>query len=478
MTSSTTAAAGPTAAPEHEVGGQGLALAVIASWMLLVGIDATIMNVALPDMQAPLHFKTADLAWVLNGYTLAFGGLLLLGGRLGDIMGRRNAFVAGVVIFTVASAVGGAATTGWMLIAARIVQGAGAALAGPSTMALLMTTFPGASRARALAVYSAVGGAGASVGLIAGGVLTDFASWRWVLFANVPIGLVMAILTPRLVKTPPRNPAVRLDIVGAVLGTLGVGGLTYAFIRAASAGWGERWVVASFVATGVLLVLFLIVELRVKDPVTPIHLFGDRRRNGAFLATLFLTAAMFSPFFLLTQFQEGVFGFSPLRLGLAFLPMTAGQFGAIRLVPKLLPKYGPLPLLGGGITLIVIGMAWLTQLSVDSGYWSGVFAPLLLIGIGGGICFPTLNMSILQKVEMKDSAAASGLLQTLQWVGGTIGLAVFVTIFGNALRADSTGNATHALAHGVATAFLAAAVCAAGALVAALISFRGRRATA
>ncbi|MFB8174238.1 MFS transporter [Kitasatospora purpeofusca] len=478
--SSTADTAQPLSHAEPQQERTGITLAVIVSFMLLVGVDSTIVNMALPHVQDSLHFSTASLSWVLNAYTLAFGGLLLLGGRLGDVFGRRSVFTAGVLVFTAASLLGGLAASSWWLLAARAGQGVGAALAAPSTMALIATNFEGNARAKALAVYSAVMGAGASVGLIIGGVLTDAVSWRWVLFVNVPLGVGVALLAPRYVKQPGRNPGGGFDILGALTSTIGMVSLVYAFIKAASDGWSDGTTRISFVVAAVFLALFLVVETRVAKPLTPMHLFKNRTIAGAFLSTLFLTAAMFSVLFLLSQYLQEVADLSPTKAGLAFLPMTLAQFGSVRLVPKLLPTLGHRRVLLIGSTLLTVGMAWLTRIDVDSNYFAAVFGPLLLIGTGVGISFPTLNMSILSRVQPAESGSASGMLQAIQWMGGSLGLAVWVTVFGAAGRdaaahhtaATAEARADYVMAGGVSAAFVAAGISAALGLLVVALTFR------
>jgi EmrB/QacA subfamily drug resistance transporter len=469
---SATAPAAGQSSSQAAAGHPSVTLAVIVSFMLLIGIDSTIVNMALPHVQAALGFTTATLSWVLNAYTLAFGGLLLLGGRFGDVFGRRNVFLAGVIVFTAASLLGGLATTSWWLLATRAGQGVGAALAAPSTMALIATNFEGQARARALAVFSAVMGAGASAGLIVGGLFTDFVSWRLVFFINVPLGIAIAILAPRLIRQPQTHKA-GFDIPGALTSTLGMFALVYAFIRVASNGWGDRLALFMFIAAVVLLAIFIVIERSVSDPITPLHLLTKPSRANAYVMTLFLTAAMFSVLFLLTQFLQDVRGFSPLVAGAAFLPMTLMQFAAVRLVPRLLPKVGARPLLLAGAVSITAGMFWLTQLTVNSNYFAANFVPLFLIGLGVGVSFPTLNMTVLSGVAPTESGAASGMLQATQWLGGTVGLSVFVTVLGtathgaaaNAVGATARARASDALAHGIATAFIAAGISAALALV-------------
>lgn len=481
--STTTGSAASTRQPEAPPAGRssGVTLAVIVSFALLIGVDSTIVNTALPQVQQDLGFSNTDLSWILNAYTLTFGGLLLLGGRLGDVVGRRSTFVAGVLIFTLASLLGGLAPSAWWLIGSRALQGAGAALAAPAMMALIVTNFQDAARAKALAMFSGVMGAGASVGLIAGGLLTSWISWRWVLIVNVPLGIVIALLAPRYVKQPDRHPT-RLDVPGALLGTLGMGALVYGFIRAASDGWRDNVTLAGFGLAVLLLIAFLVVETRTEHAIVPLRLLADGTRAAAFTTTLLLSAAMFGVLFLLTHFLQDVLELSPIRAGLAFLPMTLGQFAAVRLVPRLLPRLGAKILLVGGAALVTAGMAWLTQLSATSDYFTAVCGPLLLIGVGAGVGFVTLNVTIMSGVAAREAGAASGLLQTIQWLGGTLGLAVWVTIFGATIRdahpaATSAVEAGHeVLALGVSRAFLGAALAAAATLILVPIALRKRAA--
>src|SRR6204780_2361867 len=303
-------------------GRPGIALAIMLSAQLMIILDMTVVNIALPHIQTSLHFSGASLSWVLNGYTLTSGGLLLLGGRAGDILGRRRMFIAGISLFTLASLAGGLSDTAGLLIAARALQGVGGALASPAVLALIVTSFPeGRERTRALAIYTAVITGGASLGLVLGGVITEWLSWRWVLFINVPIGLFALIAAPLFVTETPRQPG-RFDLAGALTSTLGMASLVYAFIRAASNGWGDSVAVGAFVAAVVLLVLFVLNERRAPQPITPLRLFTDRSRSGSYIARLLLVAGMMGMFFFLTQFIQEVLGFSPILAGVAFLPMT------------------------------------------------------------------------------------------------------------------------------------------------------------
>ena len=458
-----------------------LALAVIVTCQLMIVLDATVVNIALPRIQTSLHFSAANLSWVLNAYTLAVGGLLLLGGRAGDILGRRRMFIGGIALFTLASLLGGFAATSWWLLACRAAQGVGAAAAAPGALALIATNFEeGSARNRALGVFSAVSATGGSIGLILGGLLTSWGSWRWVLFINVPIGIAVIGLAPLFVRESERHPG-RFDLAGALTSTMGMTSLVYGFIRAAANGWGDGVARLAFAAAAVLLILFLSVEIRARQPIVPLRLFANRNRAGAYLNMLLLPATMFGMFFFLSQFVQDVLGFSPITAGLAFLPLTLAIFIASRLVPRLLPRFGPKPFLVGGAALILAGMGWLTQISAGTSYVEGLLGPMLLFGIGAGCSFMPLTMTILSGVARHESGAASGLLQTMQQVGGAVGVAILVTVFGTASRsavqhplagATPTLQAHHIMAHGVASAFTTSTIFAACTLLIALFVLR------
>ncbi|MEU6572812.1 MFS transporter [Streptomyces sp. NPDC046805] len=450
----------------------GTVLLVIVTAYLMVGVDSTVVNVALPDIQQDLGFSRTTLSWVLNAYTLAFGGLLLLGGRMGDIAGRRRALTAGALLFALSSLLGGLAGEADRLIAARALQGVGAALIAPSTLALITTNFPeGPRRHHALSVYTSMAGIGGSVGLALGGMLTSWASWRWALLINVPIGIGVALALPRLVTETPRH-AGRFDLSGALTGTAGTTSLVYAFIRVSERGWSDPQAVLGFGAAGALLAGFALIEARAGQPITPLRLLADRDRTGGYAAILLLPAGMFGAFYFLTLICQAVLGFSPLEAGLAFLPLTLVMFTTVRLVPRLLARFGAKPVLLTGMTLIVAASGWLWRLSPGDGYVSGLLGPLLLMGLGVGLSFMPLNATILARVEPHEAGAASGLLQTLQWLGGTLGLAVLVTVFGTATR-HATGTPSEILTHGSAEAFGAGSLIALGALLVTAFVIRG-----
>ncbi|MDI2125716.1 MFS transporter [Yinghuangia seranimata] len=455
----------------------GLALAVITGSMLLIGIDVTVVNLALPDMSAALDLSPTASSWVLNAYTLVFGGLLLLGGRLGDVFGRRRMFVAGVAVFTLASLLAGLAPWAWALLAARALQGVGGAFVGPSTMALIVSTFDGPARARAISWYSAVLGAGASVGLVLGGVLTDLASWRWVFLVNVPLGALLIALTPRVVAEPPRpersGARPGFDAAGALTGTLGIGSLVYACIRAASDGWHDTRTAAALVVAVVLLASFVVAERRAEAPITPPRLVTRGTLARVLPVMVLYCAAMFSVLFMLGRYFQDGRDFSPIRAGMAFLPLMACQFTMARLAPAVLRKVGPAwPALVGSV-LAAGGLLWLSQLGPHDAYATHILGPLILIGTGAGTAMTPLNAYGMSGVDPAESGAASGLVQTAQWIGGTLGLAAWVTVFGTTTRDAAPGaDPTTVLTDGVTAAFAGAGLSAVAAAVAALALFR------
>ncbi|MFD9336567.1 MFS transporter [Streptomyces sp. NPDC060028] len=479
-------------------GRTAVALAVIAACQLMVVLDATIVNIALPHIQTDLAFSTTDLSWVISAYTLAFGGLLLLGGRAGDILGRRRVFLTGILLFTLASLLGGFAQEPWQLLAARALQGIGGAIASPTSLALITTTFAeGPERNRAFGVFAAVSAGGGAIGLLAGGMLTEWLDWRWVLFVNVPIGLLIAVLTPLYISESEPHPG-RFDIAGALASTGGMASLVYGFIRASEDGWRDGLTLGSFGAAIVLLAAFVVIESRAREPITPLRMFADRNRAGTYLIMLGLAAAMFGMFFFIVQFVQNVLGFSPIRSGLGFLPTTVAIVGAAALSQRFLPRFGPKPFMITGSAITGVG---LTFLRTDSSYVAGVLGPMLLFGFGMGLNFVTLTLTAVSGVATNEAGAASGLLNASQQVGGSLGLSILVTVFGTAARTEAdrqvpafmaqadpgqlaafreTGRLPDpwgdiVLTHGMSTAFTAAVAMAGVALVTALLVIRVRR---
>jgi EmrB/QacA subfamily drug resistance transporter len=460
--------------PDAAGGSPALILAIILGCYLMVVLDASIVITALPSIHDDLHMSPTTLSWVQNAYTLTFGGLLLLGARAGDLLGRRQVFVAGILLFTFASALGGLAQSPTWLLGARALQGVGAAIAAPSTLALLTVSFPqGHERTRAVAYYSGVAGAGVSVGLVLGGMLTSWVSWRWGLFINVPIGIVLAWLAPRHLPQTTRHTG-RFDLAGALTSTLGMAGLVFGLVRAADYGWGDDVALGSFALAAVLLAAFVVNERRVEQPITPLRLFASRERVGAYVARMLTVGAMFGMFFFLTQFMQGAEGYSALAAGCAFLPLSLAVFAMVRVVPRLVPRFGELKVLIGGLTLALIGVTWLSRITVDSDYATQVAPPLVLMGIGMGAAFTPLTSLGIAGVSDHDAGAASGLVNAAHQLGGTLGIGILITVFASA----GSGPADHALAEGVPTAITASAILVALALTVVLTVMRPSRATA
>ncbi|MEU2744865.1 MFS transporter [Streptomyces collinus] len=409
-----------------------MALFVLASCQLMVVLDITIVNIALPHIQSALDFSITSLSWVVSAYTLTFGGLLLLGGRAGDILGRRRVFIFGVLLFALASLLGGFAQNSGQLLGARALQGVGGAIASPTALALISTTFrEGPERNRAFGVFAAVSAGGGAIGLLAGGVLVEWLNWRWVLFVNVPIGLLIVLATPRFIRESERHPG-RFDIAGALTSTAGMVLLVYGFIRASQDGWRDALTLASFAGAVVLLAVFILIERRSRQPITPLHMFADRNRAGTYGIMLCLAAAIFGMFFFLTLFVQNVLGFSPLQAGLAFLPVSAVIALGAGLASRFLPVYGPKPFMVGGAILAAAGLAWLTLTDVHSTYAGSVLGPMLVFSLGMGMEFVSLTLMALSNVPAPETGAASGLLNATQQVGGSLGLSILATMSGTA----------------------------------------------
>jgi EmrB/QacA subfamily drug resistance transporter len=478
----------------------GLALTVIATAQLMVVLDATIVNVALPHIQNALHFSGANLEWVVNAYALAFGGLLLLGGRSGDLLGRRRIFMAGIALFAFASLVGGFATDEAWLLTARVVQGIGGAMAAPTSLALIAVTFPeGKERNRAMGVYASMSIAGGAVGLIAGGLLTSYADWRWVFFVNAPIGLAVLLLAPRVLGESERLSG-RFDLPGAITGSLGLGALVYGLSEAATtfsngqavSHWGSTKVIVSLVASVVLLIAFGFIEARSKHALVPPRVLASRNRTGAYLISLCIGTALFGMFFFMTLFVQDVWGYSPVRSGVAYLPMVAGIFAGAGLSSTLVARVGARVLLIAGPLLAAGGMFWLSRITEHSSYAGGLLGPMLITGLGMGTTFVPLSLVSLSKVPLRDAGVASSLLNTGQQVGGSIGLAILGTVAWSAVASSlKSGTAaagahatagpgspvySHALAHGFSQGYLVSSGVALLGLIVSLVFIRVKKA--
>jgi EmrB/QacA subfamily drug resistance transporter len=459
-----------------------LALTVIAAAQLMVVLDATIVNIALPHIHTALKFSPTGLSWVLNAYTLVFGGLLLLGGRTGDLFGRRRMFMIGVLLFALASLAGGFAQDKGWLLAMRALQGVGGAIASPTALSLVTTTFPqGPERNRAFGVYAAVSGAGAAIGLILGGVLTDLLSWRWVLFVNAPIGIALAIAAPYVIVETERRRAGVLDVPGALTSTGGMAALVYGFIHAATTTWGSTTTVLSFVVAIVLLTSFVVIESRTANPIMPLRMFSSHTRVGSYIVMLVLGAAVFAMFYFLTQFVQQVEGYSPLKAGFAFLPVSAVIVVIAQIASRIVSKLGAQPLIIAGTILTGFGLLFLSSLSTDSSYVGHILPAIALIATGMGFVFVPITLTAVGGVAAEDSGIASAMLNVCQQVGGTIGLSALVTVFSTASRHDIASHratlhgsalAHSAFTHGADMAFRAGAVFALFGLVAAFLLIR------
>jgi EmrB/QacA subfamily drug resistance transporter len=462
-----------------------VALTVISASQLMVVLDATIVTVALPSIRTALHFSAVNLEWTISAYTLVFGGFLLLGGRLGDVFGRRRMFIAGLVIFTLASFAGGLATTSGWLIATRAFQGLGGAITAPTALALIGETFPdGPSRTRAMGIYAAMSGAGGAVGLLLGGILTSALSWRWVLFVNVPIGVLVAIAAPRVLARSARQAGTRLDIPGSATATAGMTALVYGLVRAPADGWRDPITDASFAAAFVLLAAFVVIETRSDHPTLPFGLLKDRNRSASYIIMLTLAGGIFAVFYFLTLYLQTDEGYGPLKAGLAFLPFSVGIAATSQIVSKLMRRIPPRIFVTTGPLLGSLGLFWLSRLDDHSSYVTGVLGPIIVIAIGLGLTFVPLVLGVTSGVQPAELGIASAVLNTAQQVGGTLGLAILVTI-----AADATKNAVHAAPaahtpqqirelalaaslHGYTTAFVVGACIALAAFAVALVAAR------
>jgi EmrB/QacA subfamily drug resistance transporter len=410
-----------------------LVLLLIATAQLMVYLDATIVNVALPHIQRSLNFSGSGLEWVVNAYSVSFGGLLLLGGRSGDRLGRKRVFVAATAAFAVASMAGGLAEVQPWLLAARVVQGVGSAIIAPTSLSLVSATFPeGPRRNRAMAVYAGATAGGGAIGIIAGGVLVSYLSWRWVFFVNVPIGLGLALGALRWI---PESARLRgpFDLPGAVTGTCGVAALVYGLSNAAgsvqgAANWGTPKIAGSLSAAVVLLAAFVTIELRSPEPLLPLHLLRNRDRCGAYLVMLCTGAALYGLFFFITIFMQEVWGYSPLKTAVAYLPMFCTLMVLSVVCAMIVSRTGARPLLIAGAAITAGGMLWISRVNEHSNYIHGLLVPMVVGTVGFGTLFVPMNLVAMAKIKTTDSGVASSLLNAAEQIGGSIGLAVLGTV--------------------------------------------------
>jgi EmrB/QacA subfamily drug resistance transporter len=450
-----------------------LVLVCLAQFMVV--LDATIVNVALPSIQNDLGLSEANLQWIVNAYTLVFGGFLLLGGRAGDLLGRKRLFLIGLVIFTAASLLNGLAGSSGMLIGFRAVQGLGAALISPAALSIISTTFEeGKERARALGVWAAIAIGGSAFGLVLGGWLTQSFSWRWIFFVNVPVGIAAFLLSLRLVPESRDEELQRsFDIAGAVTATAGVMAFVYAMVSAASSGWGSTKVISFFALSVVLLAAFVVIERRSAGPLVRLSIFRVRSLATANISMFFAASGIFAMFFFNTLYIQRVLGYHPLKAGLAFLPFTGGIMISAGLAANLAPRVGVRLVAAIGLIVSIIGMLLLVRLPVDGSYVSDVLPSIILTSLGMGAVFMPLTLIATTGLDDDDQGLASGLFNTSQQVGGSVGLAVLSTVATS--RTNSfVGTETAALVHGFHYAFAGAAGLLGIALVALIAMLRER----
>jgi len=440
-------------------------LVLICLAQFMVVLDATIVNVALPSIQKDLHLSEGSLQWIVNAYTLLFGGFLLLGGRAGDLLGRKRLFLIGLVVFTGASLLDGLASSEGMLVASRALQGLGAALISPAALSIISTTFAeGKERARALGVWAAIAIGGSAVGLILGGVLTQYFSWPWIFFVNVPVGIAAFVLSLRLIPESRDTLAHRsYDIGGAITVTGGLMALVYAIVDAQSAGWGSARTIGFFALAIVLLVAFVAIELRTKAPLVRLSIFRIRSLLTANVAMFFAMSGMFAMFFFNTLYIQRVLGYGPLKAGLAFLPFTAGIMVSAGIASQFAPRIGVRTVAAAGFLLSTGGLVLLTQLPVHGSYLANVLPSILLSSLGMGAVFMPLTLIATTGLDDEDQGLASGLFNTSQQVGGALGLAVLST-----LAASKTASAGGSTAHTLVVGFHWAFAAGAGVMIAAL----------
>jgi EmrB/QacA subfamily drug resistance transporter len=451
-------------------------LAVVATAFFMTILDVSIVNVALPSIARALDFSQANLQWVITAYAISFGGFLLLGGRAADLLGRRRVFIVGVALFTVASLVCGLSQSEGMLIAARAVQGLGGAIISPAALSIVMTSFEeGAERNKALGVWGALGGSGAAVGVLAGGVLTQYLSWRWIFFVNVPVGALVLALTPRIVPESRREGAGRrYDALGAVLVSGGLALLVYAISRAPIVGWATPRTILLLVASGVLLAAFLVNERRTDDPLMPFHIFRVRTVAGANIVGFLLGGVLFANFFVLTLYVQDVLGYSAIKTGVTFVATAGTAVVAAGAAQALTTRFGPKPIIAIGLVLLTAAMIWYAQIPVHGSFASDLLPGYLLVGVGIAFAYVPVSIASLAGVTEREAGLASGLINTSQQIGGAIGTAVASTIFTShfkSLRIEGK-SLPEALTGGYAWAFWGLAVIGVLALIAALTLIR------
>jgi len=441
-------------------------LFVVAIAQLMIVLDSSIMNIAIPSAKIDLGISDANQQWVITAYTLAFGSLLLLGGRIGDYMGRKKIFLIGLIGFAAASALGGIATTQGLLFGARALQGVFGALLAPAALAIISVTFTVPSeRAKAFGVIGAISGGGAAIGLILGGTLTEYFSWRWCLGVNTPIAIGAAVLAIKFVHESKAEGNNTYDIPGVLTATAGLFSLTYGFNEAATKGWSDSLTISFLAIAVVLLVVFVLIEMRVKNPLMPLRVITERNRGGSYLGSLVVGAGLFSMFLFLGLYLQVILGYTPLKSGFAFLPFTAGIIVFAGIASQLLPKVGPKNLMVPGLVAAGIGLLMLTRITPETSYVTHVLPSLLIMSSGMALVFIPLTSTSLHAVSHQDTGVASAMLNTSQQIGGSLGTALLNTVAATAAATYSAANTQlgeklmpYAMTHGFTVAFKFSAV--------------------
>jgi EmrB/QacA subfamily drug resistance transporter len=464
------------AVPQRVNANAVLTLVAVAQFMIV--LDSTIVNVALPTIQRDVGFSEQSLVWVLNAYTLIFGGFLLLGGRLADRLGRRRLFMAGTALFATASLICGVSQSEATLLIARGAQGLGGALVSPAALSIILTSFAeGTERNRALAVWGAIAGAGGAVGLLLGGLLVELLSWRWIFFVNVPIGALLVATAPRRIpESRSQNAAAGYDVEGAVAITLGTIALVYTLIKAQAWGWGSGRTLGGFAAAALLVAAFLVIERRQRNPLVPLRIFSTRSLSASAVTLLLVAASLFGVIFFITLYLQQVLGYSALKTGVAYMPMSLSIIAASTLASRLVDRYSPKPVLASGLLISTAGLLLITRVSGDSDYAGHVLPAMIVMGIGLGMSFVPVTIAGTNGVPPQDSGLASGVLNTMTQVGGALGLAILTSIstprINDALGAGSS--LRDALTHAFKGGFVAAASMCALALIVAVAGLPGR----
>jgi EmrB/QacA subfamily drug resistance transporter len=444
---------------------KGLALLLLAAAQFVVVLDASIVNVALPSIGQALDFSQDNLSWVVNAYVLVFGGFLMLGGRLADLLGRRRMFVIGLILFATASLAGGLAQSEGWLIAARAVQGLGGALLSPAALSLLTVLFAeGAERNRAMGVWGAVAGSGGAAGVLLGGMLTEWAGWEWVLFVNVPVALTAALAAFRVLPESRREGHRHFDVAGAVTVTAGLSLLVYALVDASDAGWLSTQTLGLGALSLALLASFVVIELRTKDPLVPFSIFKLRTLTGSNIVALLVAAALFAMFFFVSLYMQQVLGYSALKAGLSYLPLAVGIIISAGVASQLVTKVGYKPVFFAGMVLAAIGLTWFAQVDADGSYLSDILFPSLVVAVGLGFAFVPMMIAAVAGVEPARAGLASGLINTSQQVGGALGLAILASVANSKTDSamEAAGGAQSALPQALTEGFQAAFLVGAG----------------